>query len=855
MVQLSSIFNVSCASSVLMALYIGSAGLSLFRLMFPLAQMDLSEYPPQQLVHPLWKTSGDSKTIHGDSNSHKNHEAMWLRVYLSTKDQFDASFLETEFASATNNNDDDNDTDSTNNDATTTASTSPQKQLLPNDSALLWEEQVTSSSFSKSFLLTSAQCDAKTTTTTPPCNYHQQQSYQFATQWLDAADQLAMERGEGGVLAAMKAAGQGVESTSVLLNLYQSLTHQVSQILHFLQTGSFPSSDNNNNKDQKDYAGILQRQIITLPPDSEIWSAIQSNSTLRVHVLLLRQEDTKNNNDPAASWPPTSVSHAMQTLRKLASSHSLLTGGVNMVKYDLPHHIHAPRRILFQDLVYWYNKLVHNTRAMPPWVMEISKPEETQQYKAAMAMKANQQSYPYWKPQVSIKFVNEVQSYPYELAGASGMPVVRVKPSVHHPSGLAFTPAIHVDEIGLTLDKYIALNETVTSLPLRISFDRSDEDDDANNSNAVSHENTPHSSKVSAPTTTATAGGMSPARWRLLSHLSQALEKQQELGFEQSDIDEVRTLIADTNVTLLLITLLASALHLLFEFLTFKNEVTFWNNNQDLTGLSVRALFMDFFGQVVILFFLIEKESSLLITVPAAIGCVIAFWKCRKAAGLAFVKASPEDVHSVAWYNVVPRFLLGYELRATRLELRNAALQDRNEAKDGNNMKNRDPGVDLTALTIESDRLATRTIGVALLPVVVFYTCYSLVFEEHKGWLSWLITSASSGVYAFGFVMMTPQLFLNWKLKSVAHLPWRVLCYKFLNTFIDDLFSFIVRMPTMARLSCFRDDVVFFIYLYQRWLYPVDTSRPAEGFSESPEGESEGAKKDQGEALETKKNQ
>jgi hypothetical protein len=86
---------------------------------------------------------------------------------------------------------------------------------------------------------------------------------------------------------------------------------------------------------------------------------------------------------------------------------------------------------------------------------------------------------------------------------------------------------------------------------------------------------------------------------------------------------------------------------------------------------------------------------------------------------------------------------------------------------------------------------------------------------------------------ALGFVLMTPQLFLNYKLKSVAHLPWRVLCYKFLNTFIDDLFAFIIRMPTMARISCFRDDVVFFIYLFQRWMYPVDTSRPVEGGNSS----------------------
>ena len=37
------------------------------------------------------------------------------------------------------------------------------------------------------------------------------------------------------------------------------------------------------------------------------------------------------------------------------------------------------------------------------------------------------------------------------------------------------------------------------------------------------------------------------------------------------------------------------------------------------------------------------------------------------------------------------------------------------------------------------------------------------------------------------------QLFLNWKLKSVAHLPWRQMSYKFLNTIIDDLFAFVIK--------------------------------------------------------------
>jgi len=423
----------------------------------------------------------------------------------------------------------------------------------------------------------------------------------------------------------------------------------------------------------------------------------------------------------------------------------------------------------------------------------------------------------------------DTESYPYDRAHVSGMNFVQVRKGPSNPTGVAHIPTLHVDEIGLTSEKYVPVNRTVSSLPLRITFDRSDVLDETN-----------------AHATTATSGGISPARWRLLTHLSQSIEAQKDLGFEQSDIDDLRRLIADTNVTLLTITILASALHLLFEFLTFKNEVSFWNNNTDLTGLSVRSLFLDMIGQVVIVLYLIEKDSSLLMTVPSAIGCLIALWKCQRAAGLAFVKLQNEDLlRAPRWWNRVPR-LVGYELRAKRLEV--------SSSKEGNNYagctdagdSGRNNENDLHSLSLECDRIATKHLGTVLLPLVAAYTVYSLVMEEHSGWYSWLITSASSAVYALGFVLMTPQLFLNYKLKSVAHLPWRVLVYKSLNTFIDDLFSFIIRMPTMARISCFRDDVVFFVYLYQRWLYPVDKSRPVEGGGDGTEN---------GAGLDVKKNQ
>lgn len=57
----------------------------------------------------------------------------------------------------------------------------------------------------------------------------------------------------------------------------------------------------------------------------------------------------------------------------------------------------------------------------------------------------------------------------------------------------------------------------------------------------------------------------------------------------------------------------------------------------------------------------------------------------------------------------------------------------------------------------------------------------------------------------FGFILMTPQLYINYKLKSVEHLNWRGLIYRFVTTIIDDVFAFMVTMPALRRIMYFRD--------------------------------------------------
>merc|ERR1719331_2863139 len=118
--------------------------------------------------------------------------------------------------------------------------------------------------------------------------------------------------------------------------------------------------------------------------------------------------------------------------------------------------------------------------------------------------------------------------------------------------------------------------------------------------------------------------------------------------------------------------------------------------------------------------------------------------------------------------------------------------------------------------------------GALLTPLFIGYSLRSLFYGKHRSVWSFIIGAAAGGVYTFGFVMMTPQLYINYKLKSVEHLPWRALTYKAMNTFVDDVAAFLIDMPLMHRLSCFRDDIIFLVYCYQRYVYRVDKSRPSQ---------------------------
>lgn len=387
---------------------------------------------------------------------------------------------------------------------------------------------------------------------------------------------------------------------------------------------------------------------------------------------------------------------------------------------------------------------------------EQKKPEETLVSKTEPLIS-------HWKPSLTLSLVYDVSSYQ-----RNSIPQ-QISQHLTFRDGY-YLPILFINDFWIFNEKYLEINSTVETLPLEARIEI-----------------------------------LSMMKFQFTIQMEESLNMQRSMGTTDSEADDFKRLLVETNPYLLGLTVVVTLLHMIFDTLAFKNDIQFWKDNKSLEGLSVRTIFLNCFCQIVIFLYLLDNDTSWVVLLSAGVGLLIEFWKVTKAS----------DV-SVHYWGKIPYF----------------KFADKETYK---------------SKTKEFDELAMKYLSYILYPLILGYSIYSLYYQKHKSWYSWVLNSLVGTVYTFGFIMMTPQLWINYKLKSVAHLPWKVFMYKALNTFIDDLFAFIITMPTMHRLSCFRDDLIFFIYLYQRWIYPVDKTRVNEygqHFDDSNETEKKSDSKD-----------
>lgn len=261
--------------------------------------------------------------------------------------------------------------------------------------------------------------------------------------------------------------------------------------------------------------------------------------------------------------------------------------------------------------------------------------------------------------------------------------------------------------------------------------------------------------------------------------------------FEKFSISGVKDMLVElirNNSTFYLVILFTvNTLHTIFSYLGFSSDITYYNNLKKLDGVYTKYIFFNIFSMFITLIYILLQGANFLVKVELFISFAIEIWKLKKIFKTTF------EFNSKFPYFIKLEYKQGFE---------------QEEARDYET-----EAVDMMV------KYLLFPIGVCYLGYRIYYYSDNIIKSNLKSFVIFIIEYIYFLLNVFGFILLTPQIYLNYKLKSVEHLPMKAMTYKFLNTIIDDLYAFAVKSPTLYRIFCFRDDVIFVIYIYQIFKY------------------------------------
>ncbi|KAJ1963706.1 Cleft lip and palate associated transmembrane protein 1 [Dipsacomyces acuminosporus] len=310
--------------------------------------------------------------------------------------------------------------------------------------------------------------------------------------------------------------------------------------------------------------------------------------------------------------------------------------------------------------------------------------------------------------------------------------------------------------------------------------------------------------------------------FRLCNHANNGIN---ELGssrslfqFSETDLDGVREMVYEVNPLMLGITIAAMAMHMLFEFLAYKEDVSFWSQKSESNwqGISRSSMLMSVASSWISFMYLWDRknETNVVVLIGTGVGALVEAWKLTR---LLDMRAS----------------LFGWSSKKADMA---TAKKEQAEKQAAADRKLKQPAAEegiRARVQREVDQLTTHYMVRTCIPAMAAYAAFSLVFLQHESYVSWFLNVSLATVYSLEFIQMWPQLLINHKLKTVDMLPLTAFLYRFLVTFIDDLYALVVPMPLIARIGTLRDDVVFFVLCYQWYKFP---RRPASKGGEADAG-------------------
>merc|ERR1711935_268384 len=159
--------------------------------------------------------------------------------------------------------------------------------------------------------------------------------------------------------------------------------------------------------------------------------------------------------------------------------------------------------------------------------------------------------------------------------------------------------------------------------------------------------------------------------------------------------------MANTDATLLIVTMVVSFLHMIFEYLAFKADVSFWQQTDGEVihkFISIKSLVAGIFCQLVLTMYLYDEQSNMLLLGFSCVSILVDVWKVKRVMRISYI------------------FALGF--------LPVPILLQKHSPKQGV-AKGKQQAPDF-------DGQACKWLSLGLCPVVMVYAAYSLTYDCHR---------------------------------------------------------------------------------------------------------------------------
>lgn len=186
-----------------------------------------------------------------------------------------------------------------------------------------------------------------------------------------------------------------------------------------------------------------------------------------------------------------------------------------------------------------------------------------------------------------------------------------------------------------------------------------------------------------------------------------------------TEIEMVKEIFIDTNPILLGITAVVTVAHVILETLAFGSDIAHYRKKKDNVGISVRSILANVFMQAIIFLYLLDnsQNTSWMILGSQVVGILIEFWKITTVVDVRFKPTAPGS-----W---IPYWIV---------------FEDKHKLTETEEK------------TKEYDQIAFKYMYILAVPLLIAYAIYSLMYESHKSWYSFIITTLVGSVYALSLI-------------------------------------------------------------------------------------------------------